>query len=76
MQYAIFFNELPPYPGAYARRERAGGEGLRDTMQSLEDPHPNPLPEGEGTGGSPVTGSVGIRTSARSAARRSPTPPD
>jgi len=29
MQYAILFNELPPYPGAYA--PLGGGKGSGDT---------------------------------------------
>ncbi len=28
MQYAIFFNALPPYPGAYAPRERVRVRGF------------------------------------------------
>jgi len=42
MQYAIFFNELPPYPGAYAlARERVG---VRVVPGAIAPPHPHPLP--------------------------------
>ena len=36
MQYAIFFNKLPPYPGAYARQ--GGGDRSHLLTTSYVDP--------------------------------------
>ena len=57
MQYAIFFNDLPPYPGAYAHRGGGSRDGAMrehsvcyNLLKNLCLPKTYPRKEGEGGG--------------------------